>query len=68
VIPKEVFEQTILKFFGAVRQYLDDPSVSEIMINGPNEIYIEQKGKLHKTSSTFVSHESLMSALRNLAQ
>jgi len=68
VIPKEVFEQTILKFFGAVRQYLDDPSVSEIMINGPNEIYIEQKGKLHKTTSTFVSHESLMSALRNLAQ
>jgi len=68
VIPKEVFEQTILKFFGAVRPYLDDASVSEIMINGPREVYIEQKGKLYRTDAVFASQEALMSALRNLAQ
>lgn len=68
MIPKAVFEQTILKFFGPVRRFLDDASVSEIMINGPNEVYIEQKGKLHKTDASFPSMEALMSALRNLAQ
>jgi len=68
VIPKEVFEQTILKFFAPIREFLDDASVSEVMINGPTEIYIEQKGKLYKTSAAFPSHEALMSALRNLAQ
>ncbi|NCQ60405.1 MAG: CpaF family protein [Myxococcales bacterium] len=68
MIPKEVFEQTILKFFAPIREFLDDASVSEVMINGPTEIYIEQKGKLYKTSAAFPSHEALMSALRNLAQ
>ena len=67
-IPREIFEQTILKFFGPIGPFLDDPGVSEIMINGPDEIYIEKSGRLHKTDARFPSHEALMSALRNLSQ
>ncbi|MDH5491711.1 MAG: CpaF family protein [Myxococcales bacterium] len=68
MIPKVVFEQTLLNFLDPVRPYLDDPSVSEVMINGPAEIYIERKGQLHKTDASFPSKEALMSALRNLSQ
>lgn len=68
MIPKEVFEKTILKFFDPIRAHLDDPAVSEVMINGPDEIYIEKKGRLHLTDTKFGSHEALMSALRNLSQ
>ena len=35
-IPKEVFEETLLQFFQPIRPFLDDPTVSEVMINGPN--------------------------------
>jgi len=67
-IPKEVFAETILQFLDPVRRFLDDPSVSEIMINGPNQIYIERKGQLTLTDAKFESKEALIAALRNMAQ
>ena len=68
MIPKRVFEETVLQFFEPVKPFLDDASVSEVMINGPKQIYIERKGKLELTNATFPSREALMSALRNLSQ
>jgi len=68
MIPKDVFEETILQFFEPIRPFLDDASVSEVMINGPGQIYIERKGKLVLTDATFPSREALMAALRNLSQ
>ena len=53
---------------GSDQAVLDDPAVSEVMINGPFDIYIEKKGKLHKTDAKFDSHYALTAALRNLAQ
>jgi pilus assembly protein CpaF len=68
VIPKEVFEQTLLLFLEPVRPFLDDPTVSEVMINGPDQIFVERKGILHLTEARFASRESLVAAMRNLAQ
>jgi pilus assembly protein CpaF len=68
MIPKDVFDETILQFFEPIRPFLDDASVSEVMINGPGQIYIERKGKLELTDATFPSREALMAALRNLSQ
>lgn len=68
MIPKAVFEQTLLKFLDPVRPYLDDASVSEVMINGPDQIYVERKGMLYLTDARFPSRENLTAALRNLAQ
>ncbi len=68
MIPKEVFAETLLQFFEPVRAYLEDPSVSEVMINGPNQIYVERKGKLVLTDAKFPSREALLAALRNAAQ
>ena len=68
LIPHEVFAETILQFLEPVRQYLEDPAVSEVMINGPNQIYIERKGQLELVPAKFESRESLTAALRNMAQ
>jgi pilus assembly protein CpaF len=68
VIPKDVFEQTLLKFMEPIRPLLDDASVSEVMINGPDQIYVERKGKLTLTQAKFSSRDALTAALRNLAQ
>ncbi len=68
MIPKEVYEETLLSFLAPIRPYLDDAKVSEIMINGPDQIFIEKGGKLILTDARFASHEALLSALRNMAQ
>ena len=68
MIPQKVFEQTLMSFFEPVRPYLDDPRVTEIMINGPDEIFIERAGKLEKTPARFPNRHALEAAVRNLAQ
>ncbi|MCL2724686.1 MAG: CpaF family protein [Polyangiaceae bacterium] len=67
-IPKEIFEESLLQFFDPIRPYLDDPAVSDIMINGPDQIYVEKKGQLHLTPARFETREALVAALRNAAQ
>ncbi|MBL8600836.1 MAG: CpaF family protein [Myxococcales bacterium] len=68
MIPKEVYEETLLSFLAPIRPFLDDPKVSEVMINGPNQIFIEKAGRLTLTEARFPSLEALNAALRNIAQ
>ncbi len=68
MIPREVYEETLLHFFAPVRQFFDDPKVSEIMINGPDQIFVERHGKLELTEARFESRDALMAVLRNVAQ
>lgn len=46
--------------FGPIQPLLDDDSISEIMVNGPYKVYIEQKGKLKLTDVRFASDEHVM--------
>lgn len=39
--------------YGPIQPLLDDPSITEIMVNGPEKVYIERKGRLVKTNITF---------------
>jgi len=67
-LPKAIFEETLLQFLAPIRPFLDDASVSEIMINGPNTIYVERKGRLELTGVTFANRDALEAAMRNCAQ
>lgn len=68
MIPDELFSMTLRTLFAPVVPYLDDPSVSEIMINGPNSIFIERKGQLERAPVKFESPAAVLAALRNVAQ
>ena len=68
MIPDEVFAQTLLAFLDPVGVFLRDATVSEVMINGPDTIYIERAGKLIRTDARFPSEHALESAVRNIAQ
>jgi pilus assembly protein CpaF len=68
MIPREVFAETLLGFLQPVRKFLDDPSVTEVMINGPGQVYVERRGRLELTDATFKSKEAVLCALRNAAQ
>src|SRR5581483_3586166 len=43
--------------FGPIEPLLQDPTISEVMVNGPNQIYVEQKGKLHLVEVAFYDDE-----------
>jgi pilus assembly protein CpaF len=45
--------------FGPLQRLLDDSAVSEIMVNGPEHIYVERSGKLERTAACFTSEEHL---------
>jgi len=68
MIPAEVFESTLRGFLAPILIEFDDPSVTELLINGPNDIYVERKGMLTRLSTNFESADALMSALRVIAQ
>ena len=63
-----VFQVTLNKFLQPVASYIEDNTVSEIMINGPHEVYIERAGRIEKTEVSFDDEELLLAAARNIAQ
>jgi pilus assembly protein CpaF len=68
VIPELIYETTIRRFLSPIEAMLADASVTEIMINGPHEVFVERRGKIVKIDAVFSSFEALMSALRVVAQ
>ena len=54
-IRKQIFDNILdeLTGFGPIQPLLEDPDVSEVMVNGPKKIYIEKGGQLTKTPITF---------------
>ena len=58
----------LVLFLAPVREFLEDDDVSEILINGPEQIYIEKRGKLQKTAARFASEPALMAAASNIAK
>lgn len=67
--PQEsVSKSAVRNFLGPIRDLWDDPTVTEILINGPNDIFIERKGKLQKTTAKFPDEDSLRAAANNIAQ
>lgn len=63
-----VFNDAIASLLAPIKELLDDPGVSEVMINGPHEIFVEKKGLVYKTENKFANEESLLSAMTAIAQ
>ena len=54
----EVLDETF--GLGPLELLLKDPSISDILINGPKQIYVERRGKMEKTAVTFRDNNHLM--------
>ncbi|MHB8776545.1 MAG: CpaF family protein [Anaerolineales bacterium] len=57
-----LFEQIAAEILGLgpLQSLLEDDTITEIMVNGPKNVYIERKGKLHRVPVTFESNEHVM--------
>ncbi|MDJ0780957.1 MAG: CpaF family protein [Desulfosarcinaceae bacterium] len=65
---QQQFNTTVRSFLTPILPYLDDPDVSEIMINNHEEIWIERSGRVQPTEAHFDSSDALMSAVNNISQ
>lgn len=63
-----VFDDAIASFLAPIADLLENEDVSEVMINGPQEIFVEQKGLVFKVENTFPNEDALISAMRAIAQ
>ena len=54
----EVLDETF--GFGPLEVLLKDPTISDILINGPHKIYVERRGKLEKTDVKFRDNDHLL--------
>lgn len=63
-----VFETSVQVFLNPVAAYLKDDSVTEIMINGPKQIFIERAGTVQMVDEKFEDEQALMAAVRNISQ
>lgn len=46
--------------FGPLQELLNDPEISEIMVNGPKKVYVEKRGKIQLTDVTFVDEQHVL--------
>jgi len=65
---RAIFEASARYFLEPIAPFLDDESVTEIMVNRYDEVYIERRGRLERTSAQFESDDALLSAVHNIAQ
>ncbi len=54
-IRKQIFTEILdeMTGFGPIQPLLDDPDVSEVMVNGPKKVFVEKNGKVTKSAITF---------------
>jgi pilus assembly protein CpaF len=60
--------ELILPFLRPIQHLILDPHISEIMVNGPERIFIEKAGYLQSVPGVKLTHESLIVAVKNIAR
>ncbi len=65
---EQLFEQIVAEILGLgpLEPFLADDSITEVMVNGPQDIYIERDGKIHKTKAVFESEDHLMRIIERI--
>jgi len=63
-----LFEQIAAEIlgFGPLQGLLEDDEITEIMVNGPKNIYIEKRGKLNRVPLSFESDEHVMRIIERI--
>lgn len=60
--------ELILPFLRPIQDLILDPDISEIMVNGPDQIFVEKDGYIQAVPRVRLTSESLMVAVKNIAR
>ncbi|MHB0912936.1 MAG: CpaF family protein, partial [Armatimonadota bacterium] len=52
--------------YGPIQSLLEDASITEIMVNGPNQVYIERQGKISRTDKVFTDDGHIMRIIERI--
>ena len=65
---QRLFEQIVSEILGLgpLEPFLEDPTISEIMVNGAKNIYVERDGNLQRTTAVFETDEHLMRIIEKI--
>lgn len=66
--PVNAYRRSMNYFLAPIVPLLEDESVSEVMVNGPEEVYIERKGRIERTPVRFPSDNAVRAAAAHIAQ
>lgn len=64
---EQAFKEALHNYLAPVVEFLEDPAITEVLINGHEEIFIETKGKLHATDKKFSSEDELLAGITAIA-
>jgi pilus assembly protein CpaF len=51
---------------GPLEELLSDPAVEDVMVNGPNEVYVERRGRIEPTGVSFASEQVLRDTIERI--
>ncbi len=63
----DMYNEALRAFLAPVVKYMDDDGISEILINAPDDVWVEQGGRLYRTDARF-TEDGIMAAARSMAQ
>ena len=70
-IPSDMLRQAMideLMGFGPISPLLRSKLISEVMVNGPNHVFIESKGKLYETGVRFFNAQHLIAIIQRIVE
>lgn len=66
---QSLYRATLEYLFAPVADFLfRDEAITEVLINGPDQVFVERAGRLHRTDRSFVSADALLRAVTNLSE
>ena len=64
LLQKELFDS--FRRLDILQELVDDPEITEIMVNGPEEIFVESKGRIRQWEKRFESKEQLLDLIQQI--
>jgi pilus assembly protein CpaF len=52
--------------FGPLEPFLADPTITEVMVNGPDHIYIERRGKIERVDTMFLNDQHVLRVIERI--
>lgn len=63
-LQRELFDS--FRRLDILQELVDDPKITEIMVNGPSEIFVEQDGRLRRWEKSFESADQLLDLIQQI--
>ena len=64
ILEREIYNEAMR--LGPLEDFLEDESITEVMVNGPKQVYVERGGKLELTGQSFMDDESVLGVIERI--